>query len=80
MKYDFVIIGSGPAGSTLAWKLAQNRYKIAIIDRAINQESGLINDFFCPYINKLPNYYSPVFSNQLGGNSALWHGKIYLIS
>ena len=25
-------------------------------------------------------FYSPVFSNQLGGNSALWHSKIYLIS
>ncbi len=80
MKYDFVIIGSGPAGSTLAWKLAQNKYKIAIIDRAIHEESRFINDFFCPYINNLPYYYSPVFSNQLGGNSALWHGKIYLIS
>ncbi len=80
MEYDFVIIGSGPAGSTLAWSLAQKGNKIAIIDRAIHQKSNLINDFFCPYINKLPKYYTPVYSNQLGGNSALWHGKIYLIS
>ena len=28
----------------------------------------------------MPSYYTPVFSNQLGGNSALWHNKIYLIS
>ena len=30
--------------------------------------------------NDCPSFYSPVFSNQLGGNSALWHSKIYLIS
>ena len=34
MSFEFVIIGSGPAGSILAWKLAKLNYKIAIIDRA----------------------------------------------
>ena len=80
MNYDFVIIGTGPAGSTLSWKLAKKGFKIAIIDRATYEKQRLVNDFFCPYINKLPKYYTPVYSNQLGGNSALWHGKIYLIS
>ena len=28
----------------------------------------------------MPSYYTPVFSNLLGGNSALWHNKIYLIA
>ena len=80
MNFDFIIIGSGPAGSTLARKLAMNGYKIAIIDRAIYKKPRLINDFLCPYINKIPKYYTPVYSDQLGGNSALWHGKIYLMS
>ena len=40
----------------------------------------MINDFFLPYVNKLPSYYTPVFSNRLGGNSKLWHNKVYLIS
>lgn len=80
MNFDFVIIGTGPAGSILAWKLSNLGYRIAMIDRAKFQEQRLINDFFCPYVNKSPNYYTPVYSDQLGGNSALWHSKIYLIS
>ena len=80
MNYDFIIIGSGPAGSTLSWRLEKQGFKIALIDRAKYEKKKLINDFFCPFINKTPNYYTPVYSDQLGGNSALWHGKIYLIS
>ena len=32
------------------------------------------------FVNKLRSYYTPVFSNRLGGNSKLWHNKVYLIS
>ena len=79
MKFDYVIIGSGPAGSILAWKLAKLKFNIAIIDRS-NSQKKLVNDFFLPYVNNSPNYYTPVFSNKLGGNSELWHNKIYLLS
>ena len=34
MKYDFVIVGSGPAGSIISWNLAKKGFKIALIDRA----------------------------------------------
>ena len=81
-QYDFVIIGSGPAGSILAWNLAKSNLKVAIIDRATNIK--IFNDknsfIFTPYINNSPNYYTPLFSNQLGGNSALWNNKISLIT
>jgi len=80
MVFDFIVIGSGPAGSILSSELAKGGFKVALIDRAKNEKSLAINDFFCPYINDCPSFYSPVFSNQLGGNSALWHSKIYLIS
>ena len=46
MKFDYVIIGSGPAGSVLAWKLAKLNFDIAIIDRS-NSQKKIINDFFC---------------------------------
>jgi hypothetical protein len=80
MVYDFIVVGSGPAGSILSNQLAIKGFKIALIDRAKNEKSKLINDFLCPYINKCPKFYSPVYSDQLGGNSALWHSKIYLLS
>ena len=80
MNFDFVIVGSGPAGSILSEELSKKGFKIGIIDRAKYERSMPINDFFCPYIDEAPSYYTPVFSNQLGGNSALWHSKIYLLS
>ena len=81
MKYDFVIVGSGPAGSIISWNLAKKGFKIALIDRASRIGKSDKNSFiYSPYINNCPNYYSPLFSDQLGGNSALWNNKVYLIS
>ncbi len=79
MSFDFVIIGSGPAGSILAWRLAKLNFKIALVDQA-NSKKKVMNDYFLPYVNRSPNNYNPVFSNRLGGNSILWHSKVYLIS
>ena len=38
MSFEFAIVGSGPAGSILAWKLAKFNYNIAIIDRAFGSK------------------------------------------
>mgnify|MGYP001170642343 CR=1 FL=1 len=80
MIFDFVIVGSGPAGCVLADELSKNGFNIALIDRASNDKPHAINHFFCPYVNKSPNYYTPVFSDEMGGNSLLWHSKVYLLS
>ena len=80
INYDYVVVGSGPAGSILTKFLSEKNYKIAIIDRAADKLKGKKNFIFNPYINNCPNYYTPSFSDQIGGNSAIWHKKIYLIS
>tara|TARA_A100000164_G_C21932171_1_gene786231 strand:+ start:182 stop:1567 length:1386 start_codon:yes stop_codon:yes gene_type:complete len=81
MECDFLIIGSGPAGSVLSWNLANKGFKVSIVDRANNLGKTDKNSFiYSPYIKDCPDYYTPVFSNQLGGNSALWNNKVYLIS
>ena len=80
MNFDFAIIGSGPAGCIISNQLSKAGFKIALIDRAENEKSPDINDFFCPYVDNSPNNYTPIYSNQLGGNSALWHSKIYLMT
>ena len=80
MKFDFVVVGSGPAGSIISEELSKNGFNIALIDRASYESPRSINHFFCPYIDKTPNFYTPVFSNVLGGNSLLWHSKVYLLS
>ena len=81
IECDFMIIGSGPAGSVLASELTYKGFKVSLIDRANNLKKTDKNSFiYSPYVEECPNHYTPVFSNQLGGNSALWNNKVYLIS
>jgi len=81
MLYDFIIVGTGPSGSVLASNLGNAGFKIAMIDRATEVKKNDKNSFiYSPYINNSPFNYTPLFSNQLGGNSALWNNKCYLIS
>ena len=50
MTFDFIVIGSGPAGSVLSSELAKFQgFKIALIDRAKNEKSLTINDFLSLY-------------------------------
>ena len=63
MNFNYVIIGSGPAGSVLAWKLAKLNFKVALVDRSNSKK--IINDF-STICKSTPSYYTPVFSDQLG--------------
>ena len=38
MTYDFVIIGSGPAGTTCFMEITESGFKIALIDRATQEK------------------------------------------
>ena len=81
MDCDFFVVGSGPAGSVVSWNLANKGFKVFLVDRASNLNKTDKNSFiYSPYIEKSPDNYTPLFSNQLGGNSALWNDKVYLIS
>ena len=42
MTFDYIIIGSGPAGSVLAWNLSKKGFRVAIIDRATNIKKNQI--------------------------------------
>ncbi len=33
--YDVIIVGAGPAGSTLAYRLAQRRLKVLILEKDV---------------------------------------------
>ena len=48
MKFDFAIIGSGPAGSVISDELSKRGFKVALIDRASNDKPQPANHFFCP--------------------------------
>ena len=78
-SYDYVIVGTGAAGSTLAYSLPRTA-SILFVDIA---EYGVERSYKSappPYIEQAPDHYTPGFSGVLGGNTALWAGKIYLIA
>ena len=52
MIYDHIIVGTGPAGSLLAWLLSKKNYKICMIERANNK--AIISN---PYVQKSSFHY-----------------------
>ena len=78
-SYDYVIIGTGAAGSVLAHSLPVTS-TILSVDIA---KYGAVNSFgrkTVPFIDECPDHYTPAFSGVLGGNTALWSGKVYLLT
>lgn len=74
---NFVIIGSGAAGSILSYFLSKEGYTIALVDIASDMlDNGNIYDF----IDEKPKNYTPRYSGKLGGNTEIWGSKIWLMS
>ncbi|MBV8593877.1 MAG: NAD(P)/FAD-dependent oxidoreductase, partial [Caulobacteraceae bacterium] len=46
--YDVIVVGGGPAGSTMAWALAQRGVKVAVVERASFPREKVCGDFVEP--------------------------------
>lgn len=46
--YDVIVVGGGPAGSTMAWSLARRGARVAVVERAIFPREKVCGDFVEP--------------------------------
>lgn len=46
--YDVIVVGGGPAGSTMAWSLARQGVRVAVIERASFPREKVCGDFIEP--------------------------------
>jgi geranylgeranyl reductase family protein len=46
--YDVIVIGGGPAGSTIAWSLARRGIRVAVVERATFPREKVCGDFLEP--------------------------------
>ena len=53
MDCDYLVVGTGPAGSVLSWNLAENGSRVILIDRANNLEKSNRNSFIFSPISLL---------------------------
>ena len=79
MIYDYLIIGSGPAGSILAKSLPK-KSKILIVDIAKKSDHYKTQNFKHPLINFCSPDYKISYSDRLGGNSVLWNNKLSVLT
>ena len=75
--YDYVIVGTGAAGSVLAHSLPATS-SILLVDIATHRPEPPGVRQPLPFVSQCPSHYTPAFSGVLGGNTALWSGKVYL--
>lgn len=47
-SYDVVIVGSGPAGASLAWRLAQQGKSVAFLDKEVTPVRKICGEYLCP--------------------------------
>lgn len=80
IECDACIIGSGPAGITVALELAQHGLQVILLEAGGKRWSRASQDFFHgqvtggPYLNTLHEYRQ----RRLGGTSRIWGGRCFL--
>ena len=79
MEFDYVIIGSGAVGSTLASQLS-SLSKVALIDIGIKPKGHRKRLIPAPYINTTSKDFTHGISGVFGGLTASWKGKTYLLT
>jgi choline dehydrogenase-like flavoprotein len=77
LEADFCIVGSGPAGATIALELARTRAKVLLVE-----SGGLTRDAGTDALNEIENVGRPrvmdqwlVRNRMLGGTSNTWAGR-----
>ena len=79
IEFDYVIIGSGAVGSTLANQLSALS-KVALIDIGTKPRGNRKRLIAAPYINNASKDFSHGISGVFGGLTASWKGKTYLLT
>lgn len=79
-EFDWIILGSGAAGSICAYFLSRGGDTVALLDIGVIRSSSSRHRLTPPYLSACSSSYTPAFSGVFGGNTNLWSGKIYLIS
>ncbi|MBN2346083.1 MAG: GMC family oxidoreductase [Candidatus Aminicenantes bacterium] len=80
LDYDLCIIGSGPAGITLALELAQTRKRICVLE-AGDESVGKVGleEFFSGDNVGLDYKLTECRSRRLGGTSDIWAGYVAML-
>jgi choline dehydrogenase-like flavoprotein len=80
LEYDLCIVGSGPAGITLALELADSKKRICILEAGDRKASKTdLQEFFSGDNVGLPYKLTDCRSRQFGGTSAQWAGYIAML-
>ena len=64
-KFDVIICGAGPAGSTCALALGSSGLKVALVDKSNFPRDKICGDAIAAYVPKVLNAINPDYSKAL---------------
>lgn len=78
--HDVIVVGAGPAGSTLAWALARHGVKTLVVDRAVFPREKVCGDYVEPRGLHLLETIGCLRSLQADGPLPITHSATYVDS